>query len=360
MTGLYVDNGQVITTHSMLKAFERCPKQADYKYHQRLKRRYATEREKPLKRGTWLHKLLEEHYAGRDWRAAHRQLTAQYNELFDDEKEALGDLPREILALMRSYLWHYGANKDDPHHGWIVHETEVTLECPWPDGNGIYRMRADALVEDEYGLWIVDHKSHVRLPDNTFRLRDKASALYIWCAQQNDIPVLGFIWNYIRAKAPTVPALVDQKRTPRLSKSSIDTDFPTAYRAIKEYGLDIEPHRAWLMHLKSHRWQPGAVQSSPFFRRDVLEKDPALINRVLKAAIRTRDRMHSYDFTDPDAVERVADRSCTFMCSYDGLCTVELFSGITAPQANNIRRQQYKTGDPLDYYQDQKDVSDEN
>lgn len=356
---LYVDDdGNAITTHSMLKTFERCPKQADYKYAQRLKRRFVVEKDKPLKRGTWFHKLLEVHYAGGDWRVAHRQLTARFNELFDEERDALGDLPREMRALMVSYLWHYGADKSDPFHGWTVHDTEVTLECEWPDGGGIYRMRADAIVEDEFGLWIVDHKTHIKLPGMRFRIMDKASALYIWCAQQNGIPVLGFIWNYIRAKAPSVPALVDQKRTPRLSKSACDTDFPTAYRAIKSYGLDIEPHRAWLRALKNQRWQHGAVQSSTFFRRDVLEKDNALIDRVLKAAMRTRDRMHGYDWSDPDAVERVADRSCDFVCGYAGLCETELFAGTGAPQAGNIRRQQYKTGDPLEYYQDQKEIGD--
>ena len=355
---LYVDGDNEITTHSMLKTFDRCPKQADYKYNQRLKKRMLTAREKPLKRGTWIHKLLEVHYAGGDWKSAHKRLCAQYGQLFDEEREALGDLPTEMAALMRSYLWHYGADKSDPYHGWTIHETEFTLECPWPDGSGIYRMRGDMLVEDDYGLWLVDHKSHVRLPDTTFRLLDKASALYIWCCHQNNIPIAGFIWNYIRAKAPTVPALVDQKRTPRLSRSAIDTDYPTAVRAIKSYGIDHKPYLDWLRALKAQRWQHGAVQSSPFFRRDTLTKDDAMIERVLKAAMRTRTRMHTYDFTDPDAVERVVDRSCTFMCSHTDLCTVELFGGVGAVQARNIRRQQYTIADPLEYYNDEKDTQE--
>lgn len=356
---LYVDEqGREITTHSMLKTFERCPQQAGYKYQQRLKKRMLTKREKPLHRGTWFHKLLEEHYAGRSWKLAHKRLSQQFAELFDEEQDALGDLPNEMAALMRSYLWHYGADKSDPYHGWTVHETELTLECPWPDGRGIYRMRLDLLVEDDRGLWIVDHKSNVRLPDTTFRLLDKASALYIWCCHQNNIPVSGFTWNYIRAKAPTVPALVDQKRTPRLSKSAIDTDYPTAVRAIKSYGIDHRPYLDWLRALKAQRWNPDGVQSSPFFRRDTLTKDDAMLARVMKAAMRTRDRMHGYDWTDPEAVERVVDRSCTFMCAHTDLCTVELFQGVNHPQAANIRRQQYKIADPLEYYNDERDTSE--
>jgi hypothetical protein len=355
-TPLYVDDaGNAITTHSMLKQFERCPKAADYKYAQRLKPRIITKDEKPLHRGTWFHKLLEVHYAGGSWRAAHRKMSDQYSALFDEEKDALGDLPNEMEQLMKSYLWHYGADKADPFHGWKIHDTELTLEAPWPDGNGVYRMRLDMLIEDDYGLAIVDHKSHVRFPDFGFRLRDKASALYLWCAHANNIPVYGFIWNYVRAKAPTKPALVDQKRTPRLSKVAVDTDFPTAYRAIKEYGLDIEPYKPWLRALKDQRWKgPDHVQNSSFFRRDTMEKDDAMLDRVMKAAMRTRDRMHGYDWTDPDAVERVVDRSCTFMCRFTDLCTVELMQGTDHPQAHNIRRQQFRTADPLAYYQDEK------
>jgi len=356
---LYTDEqGRTITTHSMLKTFERCPNQARYKYHERLKKRLLNARDKPLKRGTWFHKLLEEYYAGRSWQAAHRRLSQQFAELFDEEREALGDLPSEMASLMRSYLWHYGADKSDPYHGWTIHETEFTLECEWPDGNGVYRMRGDVLVEDDYGLWLVDHKSHVRLPDTGFRLRDKASALYIWCCHQNNIPVSGFIWNYIRAKAPTVPALVDQKRSPRLSKVAVDTDYPTVVRAIREYGIDHRPYLDWLRALKAQRWANGAVQSSSFFRRDTLDKDDALVDRVVRAAMRTRDRMHEYDFSDLDIVERVVDRSCTFMCSHTDLCTVELFAGTDAPQAGNIRRQQYVIADPLEYYTDERDTEE--
>lgn len=358
-TGLYVDDdGQQITTHSMLRTFERCPKQADYKYNQRLKRKQFTAHEKHLKRGQWFHKLLEVHYAGGDWRQAHRVLCVEYAGLFDEEQDALGDLPREMRALMVSYLWHYGADASDPHHGWKVHEVEGTLECPWPDGGGIYRMRFDMLVEDDYGLWLVDHKSHLRLPDTGFRLLDKASALYIWCAHQNKIPVNGFIWNYVKAKAPTVPALVDVKKSPRLSRVNIETDYPTMVRAIKKYGIDPLPYIAQLRALKNQRWHPDNVQSSPFFLRSVLEKDDALIKRVVTATMRTRDRMHTYDFTDPDAVERTVDRSCTFMCTYNGLCTVELFHGLGTPEGRNIRRQQFKQADPLEYYQDERATGD--
>lgn len=354
--GLYVQDGKQITTHSMLKCFGRCPKQAQYKYAERLKKKILTARDLPLKRGVWFHRLLEVYYVGGDWRAEHAVLSAQFNKLFDEEKDSLGDLPSELMTLMRSYLWHYGADKTDPYHGWEVIDTEVTLECPWPDGQGVYRCRVDMLARDQYGLIIVDHKTHKRLPGLRQRLIDHASALYIWCARENGLDVRGFVWNYVRTKAPTTPKLVyvGTKRE-ALSSAKIDTDYPTMARAIKD--LDIEKTDKWdraqLRALKAQRWSDGMIQTSPFFRREILEKDDNTLARVVAMSMRRRDHMHAYDFTDVDSVERVPDLSCDWMCDFGGLCETELFGGDGA----SMRRKLYRIGDPLDYYQDQPEIS---
>jgi len=341
------DQGRSVTTNSMLSAFLRCPNQARYKYAERLKPRFISNKDKPLKRGVWFHSLLEEYYAGRDWKAKHKELSTTFSNLFDEEKDALGDLPAEMAKLMRSYLWHYGANKEDPFHGWEVIDTELTLEAEWPDGEGIFRGRIDLLVRDEFGLWIVDHKTHKTFPNASFRSLDTASALYTWAAWENDLPVKGFIWNYIKPKEPTKPKLVYQD-TPRerLSNSKIETDYPTYFLALKEYGLDPKEYKVVLNALKNQRWAPDQVQMSPFFRRDILEKNPDQIARVLAASMKTRDKMHGYDYEDTDAVERSHNYTCEHFCKYVNLCMTELEGG----NSDHIRRQSFTMGDPLDYY----------
>jgi hypothetical protein len=336
---VYLDpeTAQPIVTHSMLKTFSRCPKQAEFKYAMRLKpKRHG----KPLKRGTWLHKLLEVHYNGEDWREEHAKLSAQFDKLMDEEKDHYGDLPRECARIMKGYLWHY---KDDP---WKVLEVEFVLEVTLPDGT-LYRAKIDLLVENQYGLWIVDHKSHKTLPGLDFRLLDAQSALYIWAAIKNKIPVQGHIWNYLRTKAPTIPELL--KDGSRLSRRRIETDYVTLATAIKRYGLDPTPYAAQLRALKAYQHRPGEPQLSPFFRRDVLEKSPAMLSRVAKASYHTAKRINDYPFDKPDIVERVVDRSCLFMCSYTDICTLQLFGGNIAP----LLRQRYDVGDPMDYYWDQ-------
>lgn len=342
--GLYIDpeSGKRISTHSMLKTFRRCPKQAEFKYVHRLKPRILG---KPLSRGKWMHELLEIHHGGGDWRAHHEKLCAKFDQMFDEEKDYYGDMPTEIRRIMESYIWHY---KNDP---WKFVKVEEQIEAELPDGT-IYRGKVDAIIENQFGLWLVDHKTHKTLPDHTFRLLDAQSALYLWAAQQSGIPVLGFIWNYIRWKAPSVPKLL--KSGERISDSVTDTDYPTMYRALKKYKAENpqfkvrEQDRARLRMLQAQRYEFGKPQTSTFFRRDVLEKDPAMLARVVRENYHTSLRMHSYDFTQEDAVERVVDRSCVFSCSYTDICTAQLMGGNIKP----LIKQNYTVGDPNDYYND--------
>lgn len=331
--------GAAVSTNSMLKTFRRCPKQAEYKYYHRLKPKMLPS---PLKRGKWVHAILETYHQGGDWLKLHRQYSAEFNEMFDEEKDYYGDLPREILGIMKSYIWHY---KNDP---WKYVDVEFTLEAELPDGS-IYRGRVDALVENQFGLWLVDHKTHRTLPDFNDRLLDTQSALYLWAAREQGLEVQGFIWNYIRWKAPSTPQLL--KDGSRLSKRAVDTDYPTYVRALKKYKEEnpnfkiLPEYKERANYFKSQRYVPGEPQTSTFFRRDILEKDEELLERVLQGNFRTAQRLHEYDFSNPDQVERTVDRSCNF-CTYRDLCTAELIGG----NVDLLKRRNYKVGDPNDYY----------
>lgn len=343
--GIYTDEdtGQLISTHSMLKTFRRCPKQTQYKYLDRLKPKVIG---RPLRFGTWMHSLYEAYYKGEDWVEKNKQLTAKFATWFDEEKERTGDLPRDCARTMRSYLWHYEA---DP---WKVHDVEFMLEVTLPDGN-LYRCKLDMLIENQFGLWVVDHKNMRSLPDHNFRLLDAQSALYVWAALKNKIPVQGHIWNYIRSKAPTIPKPIQDGS--RLSKRDVDTDYPTLMKAIKQAKLDPNDYKAWRIGLMRQRYATGIVQTSPFFRRDTIEKTPAMLKQVATEAYATHVRMHSYHWDKTTSIERVPDRSCAFGCSYVDLCTTELFGG----NADLLRRQRYGVGDPLDYYFDESHHQEE-
>jgi hypothetical protein len=343
---VYVDpeTGKGITTHSMMKTMRRCPKQFEYKYIQRLKPKVQG---RPLRFGTWMHALMEAHYKGEDVKEVHHRFTMEFAGYFDEEKAELGDLPRDVWKTWLSYLWHYA---NDP---WIVHEVEFVLEVELPDGN-VYRCRLDMLIENQYGLWVVDHKNHKSLPNLGFRILDSQSALYIWAALKNKIPVQGHIWNYLVSKPPHQPELVQSGD--RFSKRGLgSTDYPTLVRAIKKHGFDPKPYAGLLKRLKAQQYQPGVMQTSTHFRRDILEKTPQLLKRVANEGYATHIRQNAYRWDKVQSVERVVDRSCTYMCSYEVLCGMELFGADTT----QLRRQRYKLADPMSYYYDERPGDDD-
>lgn len=339
--GLYVDpeTGNDISTHSMLKTFRRCPKQMEYKFVRRLKPQILG---RPLRLGTWMHRLQEIYFKGGDWEAEHKRLSRQFNELFDEEKDEIGDLPKDALHLMKSYLWHY------KNEEWKIHEVEFTLETTFPNGS-IYRCKVDALVENQYGLWLADHKWNRRIPDHTNRLLDGQSALYIWCAIRNKLPVQGFIWDYARSKVPTIPTFTQTGLVSRWG--SMDTDYPTAARFFKENfkkGQIPDRYKPKLKRLKDEQFRAGEIQRSPFFQRTVMEKTPEMLKRVAQENYHTSRRMHDYDFSKASAVERVIETSCGFSCSYKDICALDLYGANIDP----ILKRRYKVGDPMQYYQD--------
>jgi len=161
--------------------------------------------------------------------------------------------------------------------------------------------------------------------------------------------VQGHIWNYVLSKPPSMPTLLKSGRA--LSRAAkIVTDYPHLKRAIKLYELDPADYAEKLAYLKSQRYVEGEMQTSPFFQRSVLHKTNEMVTQVATEGYHTSRRMHEYPWDQPRLIERVPDRSCTFTCSYTEICSLELFGGDTRV----LRRQKYKVGDPLEYYQDDR------
>jgi PD-(D/E)XK nuclease superfamily len=348
-------DGIPVTTQSMISCFRRCPRDAYYKYKLRLKPKRVR---KELTRGKWFHAMLEAHLQGQDWRVIHRQWTNKFNKLFDEEKEELGDLPNEILRLWKGYLWHYGDPQYEDYE-WTVHEVERTLEAELPNGH-IFRCRVDAIVENDFGLWAVDHKSHKRMPDWEKRMLDEQSPLYIWCCWQNDIPVEGFVWNYIVTTGISVPKVV--KNGSRFYSRVGDSDYPTYVKAVKaakaEWGdvflgelTERDKVKAEAARLLAQRWTPDAIPASPHYRRDVIGADQGRVERVLKAATRTSDRMHSYNFDDPDCIERNVGQCRSWICDYASLSLTDLLVG----DSTMVQKRDYRTEDPLAYYDNEEE-----
>ena len=66
-------------------------------------------------------------------------------------------------------------------------------------------------------------------------MMDEQSAMYIWAARQNDIPVHGFIWNYLTTEAISTPKVLKSGKSFYAKDfSTVNTDYPTFARAVKQ------------------------------------------------------------------------------------------------------------------------------
>ncbi|MCA1624148.1 MAG: PD-(D/E)XK nuclease family protein [Acidobacteria bacterium] len=324
----------LVTTQSMLANFSRCPRKAMYAYVDKIKPRKTS---RPLKMGAWFHLLLQARYNGQDWKDRHNELIENHEEVFF--KEEWEEISETCARLMLSYLWYYQL---EAKYGWKIIDVEFKLETTWPDGTP-YWCKIDLLVEINGELWIVDHKLRTKLPSHLQRLLDSQGLLYPWAAQKNGLKIKGFIWNYIRMRAPAIPQI---RRDGKLSERKIETDYPTLKKTLTEHKIDPRMYDAELRRLRAIYWRPGKAQQSPFFQRIQWELDPAVIRKKVIEKNRTHKRLKIYDFTNRDAVERIVDPSCDWGCDYSLLCMAELYGS----NVEQTLRLHYRQADPLSYY----------
>lgn len=180
---------------SELKTWRTCRQLYHYKYRENLEPRLKSP---ALKRGSWIHSLLEAYYKGEDWRKVHQELVEQFNELLEEEKDYYGDLPGECEYLMTLYEQTY--QNDKP----ILVEHEFKEFPISPSSKVLLRGRIDLVIEDpQRGVWLVEHKTASRIPNEDERLVNPQVALYIPVVERIlGTKVQGVLWNYIRTKIP--------------------------------------------------------------------------------------------------------------------------------------------------------------
>jgi len=114
--------------------------------------------------------------------------------------------------------------------------------------------KIDLVVEREDGLWIVDHKTHVRLPD--FRGLDLDEQItgyaYLFYHQTGKF-ARGLIYNALLKNVPTVPPVI--KNGSRLTKAK-DMPYTAAlyYQEIERNGFNVEDYTEIIDYYESRGW----------------------------------------------------------------------------------------------------------
>jgi hypothetical protein len=312
-------------SNAKLKTYRRCPKQYEFKYVMGL---VPKQRQLQLERGGWLHELLMVHNDGEDWKQRHRELTKQFENLWEEEREELGNLPGECARIMAAYLRTY---KSDEQRYRVI-DSELNEIVTLPNGLDL-NVVVDVILEDTGGgIWLRDYKTRANFTRTENMMLDPQLTLYFWAMEHMGYkPIRGAEYDEIRTKAPTRPALL---KSGGLSKAkSIDTDVYTYMVEIKRYGLDPNDYADILQHIATN-------QRDRFFRRTPIPKDPPVVKTTMREAVQTAQEIQLAE--RKQRFPRTFDNSCTWGCSYRDLCIAQLYGGDIEPM---IRLQFEKGGE---------------
>ena len=342
---------------SRVKQFRRCQKQYSFRYDYA---KYYPElanggremvpkiHKLPLYRGTWMHALqetLHHQWAGAvpfdltigeghnvvtssvsTWQDTQELLTEAFDELFDEEKEDLGELPDECERLLKSYLRFW---KDDQKKYEVAEingkpAVELIVQAPLKQFgvSGNFKGKIDLLVQDEEydGYWIWDGKWVKNIPAPDERMMSPQALLYVWALrEQYDIQVRGFLYNYGRTKPPAVPRILKRPAGMLSTAAKMDTDFYTYFAAIKE--AHGKKWKKYLPYYKPKLEELRGREALWFDRERIPVEDDRILRGVREylatvTDIRRREKRREY-------VPRTYVYSCKWWCEYHSLCTAE-------------------------------------
>lgn len=291
----------IVVRNSQVKLWKKCRQAYWYKEVQGITKRLKA---LPLRRGSVLHRLLEAHYKKEPWEPLIDAFEENFHKMFVEEQELYGDLPGECRRIMEGYLRQYKGVREKA----FAVELEFGEDKPVQLQGDVYLAgRIDLILRDDKGTWLVEHKSHGEIPDESTRFLNLQTVIYLTAAERLGYHLDGVLWNYLRTKTPTVPRLLKDGTISRAK--NIDTDYETYLQAIKEAGQDPADYQEELER----------VSENVFYARKYLPRSDRLAKSLLRDVVITAHEMNKLKYYP----HRNLGFHCR-SCEYRELCEAEL------------------------------------
>ena len=274
-----------------------------------------------LRRGIWIHRLLEVYYSGQgEWEIELFALE-QWAREHGVEEKAINEVSTETRTIFENYLnfWAKNGTADDQWEP-VAQEQAITVSL-----NGLeIRATIDLIVRNRRGLWIVEHKSTSQIPSAIWRAIDPQTLIQLFVAIYSGVypGVQGIIFNYLSTKLPKVPQVKGDGRFYANTATTTAEQFEQAKIEVltKWEGPASEMYR----YLDEQRAK--LVRDGEFYQRYPVERPPGMLRETLldlyaiAAEIEQAQRTGHYR-------RAFHPITCERFCDYSRLCAAEYILG---------------------------------
>ena len=279
------------TSYSKLKDWKMCRQLYYYRHVEGLRPR---KKSNALYMGSILHDMLEVFNKGGEWEKVLEDYEKEFNKLFVEEQEDLGNLIGDAERIIKGYIKIWG----DPLPFTSVEEKITGIK--FIEGTNL-TIKTDGVIEDN-GHWLLEHKSTKKFSPDQISLFNPQGILYIWALRQLGVKVKGILWDYIRTKPPTIPRVLKNGTVSR--KAKVDTDYDTYYNTVVASGNDPEDYEDMLIMFKN--------KEEVFYKRTILvipEPTIELVMNDLKQTAMEISRLQNYPTRN---ISIITCRGCQF------------------------------------------------
>lgn len=288
-------------------------------------------------------------FAMHDYFQETRDTLAERNPLkFDDELDEIRELIEEAQELVGRYLTKH---KDEIETWEILHVEEeftVTLQ-----DEQVITFTPDLIIRDRNGfVWIIDHKTTSKMPGIDLPFSDLQTLMYFAGVQSMYPDLRGFIFNYIRKKAPTEPRLnkTHNKESKLYGHYFINNlkSLDTTFEILRDFLTNEAPE---LLGEPAHMQKLADLRDvDRFFWQEALTVTPEQVQEALLSVEETLAQMNWSEETGlfPRTIlnDLAGVQACS-NCEFSRICHTSLLGWNT----DMVIEEEYEPRDPKNEYE---------
>ena len=285
---------------------------------------------KPMRRGIWAHRCLQDYHSGKDWRVSLEGLMTWAIQRGVDS-ESVDSIAAETTALMLGYIAHWSADNWTP----LYSEHMFTARGKLPTGEDVEIRATVDLIADipGQGRFLVEHKTTASIPPSSWRCVDPQTALQWVTATQNGVQLDGILFNYLLTTPPSVPRI--KKDGEFYANTAVTTGEAYVEAIHRLTDEQFTAKAAYYEQMNSELVDDGKFYQRHYtFRGEQIAETGRDVQATIENILHARQTGHY-----PRSFHIM---SCQRFCPYGELCVTEYMTG---KKAETMREEMYMIDD---------------